>query len=303
MFAHLPSLNGLRVFEAAARHLSFKLAAKELELTPTAVSHQIRNLETQLNLSLFIRHTRAVELTLAGQTLFDSCQRVLRQLDQTLGQLGVGNQSLSICAAPGFAALWLAQRLPYFQRRFPEIEVSVSQSDTPAAKEADIIISRAAGRESSGSESPGSDSQSAGAILLGETLGVFASPAYLQRKHSQQTLMHVRRHGPATAQIGIQACWDEWQQLHGKFREPQLIEFDREDQLLQACLAGQGLALTSSLLVSAQVEQGWLKPCLPEKVLPGAGYSVTVAEGARDQQRVKHFIDWLKEQAGSHLLG
>lgn len=280
MFSHLPSLNGLRVFEAAARHLSFKLAAKELELTPTAVSHQIRNLEAHLDIPLFIRHTRAVELTAAGQTLYETSRQVLRQIDQTLTGLGVGNQDLTISAVHGFAALWLAQRLPYFQRRYPDIRVAVSQSETPASQDADILIAR-------------EDGSQHGNLTLPEQFGIYASPAYLGRKHPHQTLMHVRRPGSPG-----EVNWDSWQKEHGKFRDAELLEFDREDQLLQACLAGQGLALTSSLLVSAQVEKGWLKPCLPEKVLSGPGYLVSTTQAADSKRQVKLFLDWLAEQAG-----
>lgn len=279
MYSHLPSLNGLRVFEAAARHLSFKLAAKELELTPTAVSHQIRNLEAHLDIPLFIRHTRAVELTTAGKSLFDTSRQVLKQIDQTLTGLGIGNQDLNISAVHGFAALWLAQRLPYFQRRYPDIRVSISQSEQPSAQDSDIQIGRAEANDSA-------------KMNLAEEFGIYASPAYLSRKHPHQTLMHVRRPGSQS-----EVSWDNWQKDHGTFRDAELIEFDREDQLLQACLAGQGLALTSSLLVSAQVEKGWLKPCLPEKVLAGPGYSIAVPTAAEGKRQVRLFLDWLEEQA------
>ncbi|QYJ75290.1 LysR family transcriptional regulator [Shewanella sp. FJAT-52076] len=280
MFAHLPSLNGLRVFEAAARHLSFKLAAKELELTPTAVSHQIRNLESQLDIQLFIRHTRAVELTAAGHTLFETSRQVLRQIDQTLTSLGVGEDSeIHISAPHGFAALWLAQHLPYFQRRFPEVRVSVSHSDTPDTQGGHVAIIPADKVEDA---------------TLTEHFGIYASPAYLSRKHPQQTLMHVRRHSGVT-----QINWDRWQKDYGKFKEAQFIEFDREDQLVQACLAGQGLALTSSLLVASLVEKGWLKPCLPEKILPGPGYSIQLPQECRNKRQIQQFIGWLDEQTGT----
>ncbi|ABM01742.1 LysR family transcriptional regulator [Shewanella amazonensis] len=280
MFAHLPSLNGLRVFEAAARHLSFKLAAKELELTPTAVSHQIRNLEAQLEIQLFIRHTRAVELTAAGQTLFDTSRQVLRQIEQTLTNLGVGDETdIHISAPHGFAALWLAQRLPYFQRRFPEVRVSVSQSDAPDTQSGHVAIVPAASPQDA---------------TLPEYFGIYASPAYLSRKHSQQTLMHVRRHTGVT-----QINWDSWQKEYGKFKEAQLIEFDREDQLVQACLAGQGLALTSSLLVSSLVEKGWLKSCLPDKTLPGSGYNIRLQQDSHKKRQIQQFTSWLDEQIGT----
>ncbi|WP_372869978.1 LysR family transcriptional regulator [Shewanella sp.] len=279
MYSHLPSLNGLRVFEAAARHLSFKMAATELQLTPTAVSHQIRNLEAHLDMPLFIRHTRAVELTPAGQTLFETSRQVLRQIDQTLTGLGVGRQSLTINAAQGFASLWLAQHLPDFQNRYPDLRVSVSQSDEPAIEATDINITR---------QSPAT---SPPALKLPEQFGLYASPAYLARKQTHQTLMQVRHQSQPEV-----INWQSWQQAYGTFREAQLIEFDREDQLLQACLAGQGLALTSSLLVSTQVENGWLKPCLPEKVLSGSGYQVITS--ADNKRAVRLLLEWLSEQLG-----
>lgn len=284
MFAHLPTLNNLRVFEAAARHLSFKLAAEELSLTPTAVSHQIRNLETQLDTRLFIRQTRAVSLTPAGAELAESCRQALLGIAQGIERLGVTPNQLRVSTTHGFAALWLAQRLPDFQQRFPDIRVSVSSDEglqpSDPLGETDLCIRY--GKAAEGEE-----------VLFSETFGIYASPGYLKSKQPQVTLLQTRWQNPALDGLD----WQQWQQTYHEFKGARMLEFTQEDHLVQAALAGEGLALASSVLVASLVERGWLKPCLPGKVLPGLSYRLLPAPGREQSHRVRVFFEWLRQQA------
>ncbi len=124
MFANLP-LNALRAFEAAARLLSFKAAAAELSVTPTAVSHQIRSLETWLGLVLFERLPRQVRLTDGGQRLFHSLHGALLEVAQSVDTLRPqrSNSHLTLSTTAAFAALWLVPRLGRFYARHPNINV------------------------------------------------------------------------------------------------------------------------------------------------------------------------------------
>lgn len=146
----LPSLNALRAFEASARHLSFKGAASELNVSQSAVSHQIKALEDSLGLTLFLRRPRAVELTLYGQHLYpilrDAFDRIAHGVD-----LMVGNQApltLTIQVYSTFTIHWLLPRLHHFQAEHPGINVRLhtSQANTDFHHEAvdvAILIGRA----------------------------------------------------------------------------------------------------------------------------------------------------------------
>ena len=115
------SLNALRAFEATGRHLNMSRAAEELNITQSAVSHQIRQLESTLEIELFIRAARSLRLTPAGTKLLATVQRSFQEIATTI--LAVSEDlvhgDLRIASVPGFTFLWLAKRLPEFLERFP----------------------------------------------------------------------------------------------------------------------------------------------------------------------------------------
>ncbi|MBN7820110.1 LysR family transcriptional regulator [Bowmanella yangjiangensis] len=124
-----PSLNSLRVFDAAARLQSFKLAADELHLTPTAVSHQIRNLEAWLGLQLFSRHVRQVRLTAPGEQLAQVTYASLQAIGQVLSELKQQSQGLVISCTSSFAALWLLPRMAELQALLPDTQMEIRSGE------------------------------------------------------------------------------------------------------------------------------------------------------------------------------
>ncbi|MBD9467736.1 transcriptional regulator GcvA [Pseudoxanthomonas sp. PXM01] len=127
---HAAPLNALRTFEAAARHLSFNVAAQELFVTPAAVSHQIKHLEAYLGTALFQRNHRSVVLTPEGQALADTVGELLGKLDVALDRATSGaSTDLQVTTMESLAAKWLAPRLHRFQRTRPDIRVRVVTSD------------------------------------------------------------------------------------------------------------------------------------------------------------------------------
>jgi LysR family glycine cleavage system transcriptional activator len=127
---NLPPLSALASFEAAARHGSFKQAARELNVTPGAVSHQIKSLERELGFGLFVRQHRGVELTQSGQMLFSSLTRGFLDISTTLSHLKrVGDPSVSVAATTSVSALWLTPRLSKFWRAHGDIPVNQVLSD------------------------------------------------------------------------------------------------------------------------------------------------------------------------------
>jgi LysR family glycine cleavage system transcriptional activator len=130
MAVPLPSLNGLRAFEAAARHLSFTRAAAELNVTQTAISHQIRRLEEQLGMRLFVRKNRALMLTREAQAYLPSVRAAFEDLRQATERLKQRDRAglLTVSTTPSLAAKWLVTRVAQFQEAHSGIEVRISAS-------------------------------------------------------------------------------------------------------------------------------------------------------------------------------
>ena len=174
MFANLP-LTALRTFESAARLQSFKAAAEELAVTPTAVSHQIRTLENWLGVALFERLARGVRLTECGERLFGSLHGALLDIVQSVAQLRPqpSTGSLTLSTTPAFAALWLIPQLGQFYQAHPGIKVRVETStellDLQQDASIDLVI-----RYGYGSH-PSLHSQ----CLLDERFGVYGAPGLL----------------------------------------------------------------------------------------------------------------------------
>src|SRR6478752_5281416 len=126
------SAGHLRAFEAVARHLSFRAAADEMALTQSAVSRQIQSLEEEVGVALFLRHTRAVELTGAGAQLLTAVAQSLPRIDNAVRQIrqNAGRKSVSLTTFASFASMWLIPRLEAFQRDNPEIDIRIDATDT-----------------------------------------------------------------------------------------------------------------------------------------------------------------------------
>ena len=130
----MPPLNALRAFEAAARHVSLTKAAQELNVSPGAISHQIRALEALLGIPLFERRVRAIALTPAAKMLYPGLQNGFLQIQEAVASLRhVANERvLVVSTPPGLTSKWLAARLYRFANGHPEIEVRISSSLTKA---------------------------------------------------------------------------------------------------------------------------------------------------------------------------
>ncbi|WP_421856940.1 transcriptional regulator GcvA [Marinomonas sp.] len=126
----LPPLNSLKCFESAARHGSFNKAAKELSVTPSAISHQIKGLESFLDLELFRRTKRKVILTEAGESYLKPIKSIFEQLENATAELKSKQKSgsLRLAVAPAFLTRWLMPRMERFQQQYPDIEIEISSS-------------------------------------------------------------------------------------------------------------------------------------------------------------------------------
>ena len=133
MSLSLPPLNSLRAYECAARHMSFSLASAELNVTPAAVSHQVKLLENYLGVPLFIRLTRKLRLTTAGERLLPGVSEAFLKLREAVNTVdpNSANDVLTLRLGPSLAARWLSPRLHLFWQQFPTIDLRLYHSNSP----------------------------------------------------------------------------------------------------------------------------------------------------------------------------
>ncbi|MBU2532502.1 MAG: transcriptional regulator GcvA [Alphaproteobacteria bacterium] len=291
----LPPLNSLRAFEAAARHLSFARAADELNVTAAALSHQIKTLESFLDVKLFERKTRAVALTAAGEALYPGLHAAFGQIRQALASLESLNadQVLVISSPPGFTAKWLAPRIYRFLTAHPEIDARITSNQARAnftTDGVDIAIRNSLGPPTG---------------LYFEKLAdvrqiVVASPEYIERfgpfnapaDLNRATLIHDNSLG------GIQGMprWDEWFREAGAEMVPKNrgIHFNSADHSIDAAEEGAGVLLGTELIVADDLKKGRLVKLLDITInTPRAMYFVCPV-GRENLPKIKAFREWLQ---------
>ena len=246
----LPSLNAVRAFETAARHLSFSRAADELHVTHAAISHQVKGLETYLRVPLFRRLNRAVRLTEAGQAYLPPLRDALDNIAQATARIRDGESAgaLTISTSPPFAAKWLVPRLSAFREAHPEIDVWLTPSFHAvdfAREEVDAAV------RWGGGEWPGLR-----ADLLG-TMDVFpvCSPRLLRGPQPLRTPEDLRHHPLIHDASGED--WRRWLAAAGVSVVPApSLHFHDSSLVIQAAIEGQGVALAYSALVADDLAAG-----------------------------------------------
>jgi len=289
VFSRLPQLNSIRVFEAAARLMSFKAAASELNVTPTAVSHQIRNLEEKLGTLLFERKTRSIVLTPEGLQLAQVAHHSLQQIASTLEEISCIQTVLTVSTTTSFAAMWLVPRLEYFHKRNPEIQVAIRTGEQLDDLEKDRRIDLAI-RYGQFDEQYENTTK-----LVTERFGVYATKEYLTNIHDLEnaTLIETKWQNKSLPSIS----WKQWLRRYDASKKPSRIRYyDQEHHVIQVALAGQGIALVSSVLVQTALEQGWLQAYKEGFQLPGLTYYMLLPTHNKNLRKVKEFREWLIEE-------
>jgi DNA-binding transcriptional LysR family regulator len=289
----------LRAFLAVARHLNFRAAADELALTQSAVSRQIQSLEDEVGMPLFLRHSRAVELTGAGAQLLHAVQPALESIDATVRQIRqtVGRKSVAITTWASFAAMWLIPRLEVFQRTHPDIDIRIDTGD--AVVDLDTTDVDLAIRYSK-------DMDGTAQKLFGEELVLVASPVLLKngpplREPADAALHTLIETGDVHRMPQLEwLSWQRWFAANGcdQLQPPRWLYFNYAHQIVQAALAGQGLAIARLPLVADALAAGHLVEVLPEHRL-ASPLSYWLLQGPRSGQRpeVQAFCQWLMTEA------
>lgn len=293
----MPPLTALRAFEAAARLLSFTKAARELHVTPAAVSHQIRGLEEYLGVTLFRRTTRRLILTeqgaLAAEHVSDGFGRIVRGVE-LLRASGSGG-TLRVGATPSFATRWLVPRFARFTRRFPDVQLWLHAGTAPVDfdnDEIDVAIRFGVGGSGGTQAVP----------LFGEYLAPVASPslARLQRLRRPADLARVPLlHDDSMRRAGRRTGWADWFRAAGVSNvDPGTgPHFDDGHLVLQAASLGRGVALGRLAYAMEDLSTHRLRvpfgPVLPLDLR----YHLLVPEARAAERVIAAFRGWLVDEA------
>lgn len=296
----LPSLNALRAVEAAARHGSFKAAADELCVTPTAVSHQIRQMEALVGQPLFKRRPRPVTLTAAGRELFGALRDGFDRIEA--GVASVRNPALLgplvIAATPAFASRWLIARLGALSQACGNQRFAVQASEQLVnldAGEADLAIRY--------THAP--DSQLICRALISDRYLPVAHPGLLEQGPKVRQPLDLLRY-PLIHFDWKQAdprapSWAKWLKLaRGGATEgptPEVSEglrLSEETHAIEAAIEGQGVALVSDFMVARELKHGLLEPA-SHLALEGLTFYAAYSRRAPRQDLLEQAVHYLAE--------
>ncbi|MEJ7931655.1 LysR substrate-binding domain-containing protein [Ramlibacter sp. AN1015] len=286
------SLDLLKAFVAAGRRMSITQAADDLCLTQSAVSRQVHALEEQVGVKLFRRRQRGIAFTEEGERLFRAADHAIQQLQDIADQIRPGDKprAVTITASTGVMGLWLLPRLPRLQERFPGIDVRLSASNLVSDLRADgIDLAIRYAREAA--VAPGS------LRLFDETLAPVAHPRVREAVQRGDRV--------PLLEFDDSRAWLQWRRwldnatstrAHG-----QVIHFNQYEQVIQAALAGQGLAIGRLELIQPLINDHQLAvlddlPCTPMKS-PNATWLLSAQEEPREE--VRKVAEWIQLEAAA----
>lgn len=302
MLRHIPGLQSLKAFDAAARHLNFTRAAQELNVTPAAVSHQIKELEESVGAILFQRTSRFMQLTRQGQVLKPAVADALDGLTRALQRIRQSDNptQVRVTASPSIAAKWLVPRLDRFLDAVPGADVRIDVSSSVLDLERDDVD--VAIRFGDGVY-PGLSVDK----LFHDVLFPVCSPGLLQegkplrepRDLLQFTLIHLEYE----AQGAVWPNWRMWMLAAGikDFNDTRGLHFSQTSLAIQAAIDGHGVALGDSTLVGDDLAAGRLvKPFeLALKSPAQFAYHLITRRDTADRPMIKTFRNWILAEAAA----
>ena len=290
--AHLP-LTALRSFEAAARLLSFKAAAEELRVTPTSVSNQIRQLESDWGCPLFIRHTRRVVLTDAGRSLSRVMSRAFDDIRAEVdAHAKTRRKTVTLAVGPIFGSRWLIPRLSRFYRQNPQIELVLHNS--PRITSAEQLLSMV-GVDWGTGEWTGLDAKRLFEIVYRPSF----SPALLKELGGIEGPADLARY-PIIHQWDREE-WNAWLRLvgHSDLKFTQETTMRDSNLVLQAALDGHGVMMGTYPFLLPEVDAGRLVCPFDTDLHPARSYHLIHRPGARALPEVEAVCAWLEAEAAA----
>lgn len=288
----LPPIANLQAFEAVARRRSFALAAAELNLTASAISHQVSRLEAQLDIRLFERSAHGVRLSPAGEHYLMHVGAALNAIATATDDLRHGiRNSLYVHSAPSIASLWLMPRLHHFAQAYPEISLNLSAAHTPsdfALGQADIDIRYGTPQWGDLVVEP----------LFEEAIVPLASPAFI-KAHKLNRAEQLLDLPLIQSNVSI-VQWSDWFGRFTKVRAPDRfsLRFDRAQMSLDAATQGLGVALESAVNAGGHLADGRLKaPFGMDQAVRVKAHFAVYPERHAKRPAVEAFLSWLHSEA------
>ena len=296
----LPPLNAIKAFEVAARLGGFVEAARELAVTPSAVSQQVKQLETWLGRPLFERMPRGLQPTDAARAYLQTLSECLDRIEGATREVMRGDTRavLSVSVLPSFAAQWLVPRLSRFYDRNPDIEVRLSATDRLVdleREQIDVALRYGAGQY------PGLEVEQ----VMEETITPVCSPALLQGPTPLREMAdlrhHVLLHDDGHNITPLRLTWVGWLKAVGAdglgieaMRGP---VFSDSHLTIRAALAGRGVMLGRSRLVEDELREGLLVAPFAQSLPAVFSYWLVSRPGTAALHKVARFREWLREEA------
>ena len=289
-------MNSLRCFESAARHGSFNKAAKELSVTPSAISHQIKGLESFLGLELFRRTKRKVVLTEAGESYLKPIKSIFEQLENATSELKSKQKSgsLRLAVAPAFLTRWLMPRMERFQQRYPDIEIEISSSTGLidfSTNDIDMAVYFGAG-DWEGVEAH---------YLRPARLAPVCNPRLIKLEQPINKPEDMRFY-PLLHVTKRKDEWHDWLQQHDL--DPKLFRrglmFSSGSLTAGAAAQGLGISLTDPELIMPEIEAGTLKVLFNQHLITNRSFYLVYEKRRSVTSAMSAFKEWIiEEMAGN----
>jgi len=296
----LPPLIQLKAFEAAARYLSFKKAAEELNVAPTAISHHIKLLEEYCDSSLFRRRPRPIALTRAGESLFPIVRKALDEISRGLEVLRTNQtpENLILTTTSSFATKWLTPRLSDWRKTYPSLSLEVIATDSivDLQVEADFSVRYM--------NAPPHSPDLISHELVRDNFIAVCNPKLLAENKEFKTLRELSKytliHTHWSSDDLTAPTWERWARLASSYyNEPFELEnsrhltFHEEMQAVDAVLNGTGVLIVSDFLIAKELEERTLVKAL-EFTLPGHGFYLTYRRDHPHRKMFESFESWAR---------
>ncbi|MHB2060795.1 transcriptional regulator GcvA [Pseudomonas monsensis] len=294
MVARLPSLNGLRAFECAARYMSFTKAAAELHVTQTAISHQIRRLEDELGVTLFLRLKEGLALTEEGQAYLPGIRAAFHELRHATQALLASRQNtvLTINTLVSVASKWLLPRLPSFQQANPDVDVRISAST-------DLVDFRQGGIDAAIRYGRGDWKGLRADFLMSDEIFPVCSPALLSTSKGLNTPADLLDHTLLQVSGMTAGDWNRWLSAAGEsvtLAEGPRLTFDLAMMAVQAAVDGQGVCIGRSTYVADDLRAGRLVAPFALRLKDELGFYLVTPHETADSKKIVALRTWLMAQ-------
>ena len=295
-FHSLPPLNALRAFEAAARHLNFRIAAQELNVTQGAVAQHIRGLEADLGAKLFERLPRGLALTDEGRAYVPNIRRAFDLISEATLLLRPEPARLTISVTPTFATKWLIPKLPEFVAHNPLVDLRILASESLSSFQSDgVDIAVRQGRAPFG---PGLMVD----LLFPQQIVAVCSPTLLPAGASEIAPADIRHH---VLLYDAHNLWPEFMEKALGLKmttEAKRMRFNQTGLAIDAAIAGQGIALASRFLVAADIAAGRLVQPLSAEMRGTQDFHVVMPRKQRHPEPTQAVRQWLLDEGNNLCL-